>query len=342
LFALPKKEKKVEERREIEVVFVRKASKKTKLTPKGKLHNEVIQPKSVKKKIAKKPQVTKNVVKNFIKKVENKPMKPKKISIPKKTIVKPVVKKETKKLNKKKEVKKPIIKKETKKPITEKRKETKKPIVKKKTTKKVEKKSEIKKPIVVEKPTVSTKISKLTDSEKVKTSKKETTSAKTIKLPTASSSVLTTEKSSKKGSLSTEGKKAPKKLTVASLKGKESVFDIGKSKKSKKNTDEDIEAYIRALNNYLNALARRKDLYPPLAKRLRLEGSLVIKFKVYKDGRIDESSIKVVIPSEYNTLNEGAVRIIKKYVPLFAKKYGKKPPRDIVVKLPVNFQIIGW
>jgi len=134
-----------------------------------------------------------------------------------------------------------------------------------------------------------------------------------------------------------------KSLTIATLKGKESIYNIGKDKdSSKKKSDDDIKAYIRALNGYLNSLARRRDLYPPMARRLRLEGSLIVKFKIRADGSVDESSIRVVISSGYNVLDDGAIRIIKKYVPRFAKVYGKKPPRDIEVELPITFEIIGW
>ncbi len=131
---------------------------------------------------------------------------------------------------------------------------------------------------------------------------------------------------------------------LSSLKGKELIYQHGKEEeKEEKKTDEDIQAYIRALQEYLNELARRKDLYPPMAKRLRIEGSLVVRFTIKADGSVDENSIKIVESSNYSVLDKGAVKIIKKYVPLFAKKYGKKPPKgDLTVELPVTFEIIGW
>lgn len=132
-------------------------------------------------------------------------------------------------------------------------------------------------------------------------------------------------------------------FNLSSLKGKELIYQHGEEKKEKKKTDEDIQAYIRALEEYLNELARRKDLYPPMAKRLRIEGSLVVRFTIKADGSVDENSIKIVESSNYSVLDKGAIKIIKKYVPLFAKKYGKKPPKgDLTVELPVTFEIIGW
>ena len=133
-------------------------------------------------------------------------------------------------------------------------------------------------------------------------------------------------------------------FNLSSLKGKELIYQHGEEeKKEKKKTDEDIQAYIRALEEYLNELARRRDLYPPMAKRLRIEGSLVVRFTIKADGSVDENSIKIVESSSYNILDKGAIKIIKKYVPLFAKKYGKKPPKgDLTVELPVTFEIIGW
>ncbi len=140
-------------------------------------------------------------------------------------------------------------------------------------------------------------------------------------------------------------KNTKKTLSLADLKGKNSIFETGKkdTKKEKEKTDKDILAYIKALERYLNNLARRKDLYPPMAKRLRLEGSLTVRFTIRKNGTVDEKSIKVMVSSGYSILDKGAVKLIKKYVPLFAKKEGKKPPIDnLTVELPVIFEIINW
>ncbi|NPA54076.1 MAG: energy transducer TonB [Aquificae bacterium] len=132
---------------------------------------------------------------------------------------------------------------------------------------------------------------------------------------------------------------------MADLKGKDKLFETGKKKIKEENkvSEKDILRYLRALERYLNNLARRKDLYPPMAKRLRLEGSLTVRFKLRKDGSVDNNSIKVMVSSGYSILDKGAVKLIKKYVPLFAKKKGIKPPKDnLTIELPITFEIIGW
>jgi len=139
--------------------------------------------------------------------------------------------------------------------------------------------------------------------------------------------------------------KKKKLLSIRELAGKEDVFELGKKSVSDEELkrDEDVEGYIRALTRYLNQLARRKDLYPPMAKRLKLEGSLIVRFKINRDGTVDEKSIRIIISSGYNVLDEGAIRIIKKYVPKFAERYKKYPPRDnFIVELPITFEIIEW
>ncbi len=205
------------------------------------------------------------------------------------------------------------------------KKETKKEIKKENEKNKIKKKEIIKK--IEKKETEEKKLEKISQDK----------SLQDIKETTSDDVNNKTEKSIENSN------ETSKNLTLASLKGKDEIFDIGKDEEQKKeNIDDDIKKYIEALNRYLNTLSRRKDLYPPMAKRLRLEGSLIIKFKIRKDGSVDENSIQIVISSGYNVLDDGAIRIIKEYVPLFAKKYGKTPPKDIVVKLPITFQIIGW
>ncbi len=226
-----------------------------------------------------------------------------KIKKSEKKIVKKVIKR---KKRKKKSVKKPVIKK----------------VVKKVVKKKVPKKVPVKKTVEKVKKTVEKTEKKQEIKEVVK---KETQVNISENKPTK--------------------QKKNEKFSLLKLKGKESIFETGKKepKEEKKVSEEDIYKYIRALERYLNNLARRKDLYPPMAKRLRLEGSLTVRFTLNKDGTIKENSIKVVVGSGYSILDKGAVKLIKKYVPLFAKREGKKPPRDnLIIELPITFEIIGW
>lgn len=98
--------------------------------------------------------------------------------------------------------------------------------------------------------------------------------------------------------------------------------------------DEDVDGYLKELIRYLNQQARERDLYPPIAKRLRIEGQVVVRVTINEDGTIDENSMMIVEGSGYNVLDKGAVDILKKLQPL------KKPPKRITVEIPIVFQII--
>jgi protein TonB len=98
--------------------------------------------------------------------------------------------------------------------------------------------------------------------------------------------------------------------------------------------EEDIDGYLKELIRYLNQQARERDLYPPIAKRLKIEGQVIVRVTINEDGTIDENSIKIVDSSGYNVLDKGAIEILKKLQPY------KKPPKRITVEIPIVFQII--
>lgn len=98
--------------------------------------------------------------------------------------------------------------------------------------------------------------------------------------------------------------------------------------------DEDLDGYLKELIRYLNQQARDRDLYPPIAKRLKIEGQVVVRVTINEDGTIEESSMTVVESSGYNVLDKGALDILKRLQPL------KKPPKRITVEIPIVFQII--
>jgi len=134
-------------------------------------------------------------------------------------------------------------------------------------------------------------------------------------------------------------------FSVANLAGKDLLYQHGEEslKEEKKESDESVLLYIQALQRYLNELTRKRDLYPPMAKRLRIEGSLVVRFTIKADGSLDGNSIQIIDSSNFNVLDKGAVKLIKKYVPEFARKYKQKPPKgDLTIELPITFEIIGW
>ncbi len=115
-------------------------------------------------------------------------------------------------------------------------------------------------------------------------------------------------------------------------------IDITKGKpdtfKQPEKKEEDINGYLKELIRYLNQQARERDLYPPLAKRLKIEGEVIVRVTINEDGTIDENSIKIVDPSGYNVLDRGAIEILKKLQPY------KKPPKKITVEIPIVFQIL--
>ncbi|MDM7273899.1 energy transducer TonB [Sulfurihydrogenibium azorense] len=115
-------------------------------------------------------------------------------------------------------------------------------------------------------------------------------------------------------------------------------IDISKGRpdtfKQPEKKEEDINGYLKELIRYLNQQARERDLYPPLAKRLKIEGQVIVRVTINEDGTIDENSIKIVDPSGYNVLDKGAIEILKKLQPY------KKPPKRITVEIPIVFQII--
>lgn len=98
--------------------------------------------------------------------------------------------------------------------------------------------------------------------------------------------------------------------------------------------DEDLDGYLKELIRYLNQQARERDLYPPIAKRLKIEGQVVVRVTINEDGTIEENSMTIVESSGYNVLDKGALDILRKLQPL------KKPPKKITVEIPIVFQII--
>ncbi|MFT7003053.1 MAG: protein TonB [Sulfurimonas sp.] len=70
--------------------------------------------------------------------------------------------------------------------------------------------------------------------------------------------------------------------------------------------------------------------YPLRAKRLRIQGEVIAKFTLFKDGTI--SSIKIVQSCGTNFLDEHTIETIKD-----ASSYFPKPPSEIDMKIPVRY-----
>jgi len=126
--------------------------------------------------------------------------------------------------------------------------------------------------------------------------------------------------------------------TAQTPKTEPTPIDLSKGRpdqfKQPEKKEEDIDGYLKELIRYLNQQARERDLYPPIAKRLKIEGQVIVRVTINEDGTIDENSIKIVESSGYNVLDRGAIEILKKLQPY------KKPPKRITVEIPIVFQII--
>jgi len=126
--------------------------------------------------------------------------------------------------------------------------------------------------------------------------------------------------------------------TAQTPKTEPTPIDLSKGRpdqfKQPEKKEEDIDGYLKELIRYLNQQARERDLYPPIAKRLKIEGQVIVRVTINEDGTIDENSIKIVESSGYNVLDKGAIEILKKLQPY------KKPPKRITVEIPIVFQII--
>lgn len=74
--------------------------------------------------------------------------------------------------------------------------------------------------------------------------------------------------------------------------------------------------------------------YPPLAKRLKLEGESVVAFTILPDGSVDSSSIKTENSSGYKSLDRQAVETI-----LSVSPFGIPPQSNMSIVLPVAFAL---
>jgi TonB family protein len=224
-------------------------------------------------------------------------------NILKKKIRKKVIKKKISKPRKKivkkipKKIKKKMVKKEIKKP--------------EKTIEKVVKKQ---KPFE-KKPTIKEEVKKIPKKEVVKKPKlaeKKVPVKKEIK-PVEKSISENIENPS------------PKKLIIPDLS---KTF---KKQPEKKNKEKD-KAVIDYLK-YIKIEFEKNKFYPDKAKKLGIEGVVVLKFTILPDGTIDKNSIQVV-EADHPFLARGAVRIFEKI-----KKLKKPPPngKKMTVEIPIQY-----
>ena len=74
--------------------------------------------------------------------------------------------------------------------------------------------------------------------------------------------------------------------------------------------------------------------YPPLAKRLKIQGESVVAFNILKDGRVEESTITTYKSSKNSSLDAQAIRTILQVSP-----FGAPPSGQISIIVPVAFNL---
>ncbi|NPA51685.1 MAG: TonB family protein [Aquificae bacterium] len=117
------------------------------------------------------------------------------------------------------------------------------------------------------------------------------------------------------------------------LKGISDKTKISAEKKDKpKKTEKEIENYLK----YIKEEFEKNKFYPLKAKKLGIEGTVIIKFTILPDGTIDTNSIEIIY-SDSPILSYGAKRIFEKI-----KKIPKPPPerKEMTVEIPIEYILI--
>ncbi len=120
-------------------------------------------------------------------------------------------------------------------------------------------------------------------------------------------------------------KPSPKNLIIPDL----SKTFHEKPQKKETQKDKAVMDYLK----YIKIEFERNKFYPDRAKKLGIEGIVVLKFTILPDGTIDKNSIQVV-EADHPFLAKGAVRIFEKI-----KKLKKPPPNGekMTVEIPIQY-----
>ena len=92
------------------------------------------------------------------------------------------------------------------------------------------------------------------------------------------------------------------------------------------------EIYLREKLSVISSIVQKHIAYPPLAKRMGWMGRVIVCFTLYPDGRFEE--LRVEKSSGYELLDKNALDTIKRVAHLFPT-----PPVEVVVKLPINYEL---
>lgn len=92
----------------------------------------------------------------------------------------------------------------------------------------------------------------------------------------------------------------------------------------------EIEQYLFKIRAKIQENLR----YPPLARRLKIEGESVVSFNILSDGSVNISSIGIKKPSGHESLDRQAMQTIEDVSPFDA------PPKEVIsIILPVSFNL---
>ena len=118
-------------------------------------------------------------------------------------------------------------------------------------------------------------------------------------------------------------KEKPKQLTIPDLS------EVTKHKKQQdKKKDEKVNDYLK----YIKEEFEKNKFYPYRAKKLGIEGTVIIKFVVLPDGTIQKDSIQIV-EADHPILARGAKRIFEKI-----KKLPPTPNKEkMTIEIPIEY-----
>ncbi|MFA7070781.1 MAG: TonB family protein [Sulfurimonas sp.] len=100
-------------------------------------------------------------------------------------------------------------------------------------------------------------------------------------------------------------------------------------------TEQNLSASSSELDSYLAKLRAKIEQnlrYPLLAKRLKLEGEVMISFSILDDGAIKK--LTIISSSGSKSLDEAAIKTIEAILP-----FEKPPKKDMQVEVPIRFSL---
>lgn len=130
-----------------------------------------------------------------------------------------------------------------------------------------------------------------------------------------------------------EAKQEQPKQEVAETS--ERVDEPQVDEQSASQTEQNLSASSSELDSYLAKLRAKIEQnlrYPLLAKRLKLEGEVMISFSILEDGAIKK--LTIISSSGSKSLDEAAIKTIEAILP-----FEKPPKKDMQVEVPIRFSL---